>query len=69
MPMHINYNWSVHWKWIETIFKDKWSKLIDFFPISIEIFFYEVLQHSDDVINSIIKYKKYFQFFCLHKDK
>ena len=41
-PMHINYNWSVHWKWIEIIFKDKWSKLVKIcFQFQLKYCFYE----------------------------
>ena len=39
-PMHINYKWSVHWKWIEIIFKDKWSKLVEYFQFQLKYCFY-----------------------------
>ena len=43
-PMHINYKWSVHWKWIEIIFKDKWSKLVEYFQFQLKYCFYKFLQ-------------------------
>ena len=72
-PMHINYNWSVHWKWIEIMFKDKWSKLVEFFSVQFQLKycfhekFYNSRWRRHQLDNH--KYKKYFQFFCLLKDK